>query len=529
MSHRLKILLIEDDPEHVDLICSWLTLKHSSFVDFKCANRLSKGLKILVSEEVDVILLDLGLPDSTIEKTLSRVLPIAKGIPVVVLSSLEDEAFGVNAVHEGAQDYICKSRMDGEILFRSLNYAIQRKKIEEELRQANQTKDEFLATLSHELRTPISVIQGFAEMLVKQELPEEAKEQVLAAILRNAKLQVSLVNDLLDMSRIITGKFSLKSKALEMAPIIHDALETVSLSAHNKQIEILTFIDANVGSVLGDQIRLHQVMWNLLSNAIKFTPAHGTITVRLRSENFQTIIEVEDNGQGIEADFLPYVFDRFRQQDGSIRRQHGGLGLGLAIVKYIVELHGGQIKVKSEGKDKGTIFTVSFPSLAIKMHEDLSLDIETKAAGKTDQRAIVQEGGVSTALSGNHILVIDDSYDMLMLINFLLKRYGAKVTTVASARDAHKFLQTTKPQAIICDISMPDEDGYAFIRKQRNKEIKLGQSPIPAATLTAFAKEEDKRKAFTAGFQEFLSKPVQENDLITTIKKLIKPNDMAFT
>ncbi|MCB0370932.1 MAG: response regulator, partial [Bdellovibrionales bacterium] len=508
MIDRMKILLIEDDPEHVDLINSWLTLKHSASINMSVANKLSKGFDLLDQEAFDVILLDLGLPDSTLDKTLGKMLPKAKSVPVVVLSSLEDEIFGINAVHEGAQDYICKSKMDGEILFRSLNYAIQRKKIEDELRQANQTKDEFLATLSHELRTPIGVIKGFAEMLMQKTLSEESREQALNAILRNAKLQVNLVEDLLDMSRIITGKFSLKSKSLELSQIIQDALDTVSLSAHNKHIEIHTYIDTAAGAILGDELRMHQVMWNLLSNAIKFTPKNGVISVRLKRINSQIIIEVQDSGEGIEEEFLPYVFDRFRQHDSSIRRQHGGLGLGLAIVKYIIELHGGQIKVNSEGKDKGSVFTISLPPMAIQMNDDVPVSIATKSSGKVEHRTIINEDPRSTLLAGVHVLVIDDSLDMLMLINFILKRYGAKVTTASSANEAHKFLMGKKPQIIICDISMPDEDGYTFIKKLRSREMQLGQTPIPAATLTAFTKEDEKKKAHLAGFEEFLSKPV---------------------
>lgn len=360
----MHVLLIEDNPEHADLIRSQIIRKHGADVIIEWVDRLIKGLDRLSRNSIDVILLDLGLPDSVIDKTLGHVLPKATGIPIVILSSLEDEEFGIKAVHEGAQDYINKSWMDGEVLFRALRYAIERKAAEEELRKASQAKDEFLLTLSHELRTPVNVIQGFADLLKQRSLSETEEQQAIDAILRNSKLQVSLIGDMLDMSQIITGKLSLKSCPQDMITIISDAIETVSLAARNKHISIKTFFDKNSAPILGDQVRLHQIMWNLLSNAIKFTPLGGNIIVRTKHVDSQLEVEIEDNGEGLDPNFLPYAFDKFRQQDSSIRRKHEGLGLGLAIVKQLTELHGGNVSVKSEGLGKGATFKLSFPTMA---------------------------------------------------------------------------------------------------------------------------------------------------------------------
>ncbi|MCK6599463.1 MAG: ATP-binding protein, partial [Bdellovibrionaceae bacterium] len=465
---------------------------------------------------------DLGLPDSSMDKTLSRVLGVAKGIPIVVLSSLDDEEFGMNVVHQGAQNFICKNWMDGELLFRSLRYAIERNSVEEELRKANRIKDDFLATLSHELRTPINVIQGFSEMLQDERLPNQEKNQAIEAIVRNAKLQVSLINDMLDMSRIITGKLILQCVTQDLVPIINDVIESVNLAAKSKRIDLTKKYNFQTVSINGDPVRLHQIFWNILSNAIKFSPVGGKIEVRLKSNKTNIEIEVEDWGEGIDPKFLPFVFDRFSQQDTSIRRHYGGLGLGLSIVKYLVELHGGKIEGKSEGVGKGSTFLVTFPVLI----DDVSVEkisnyeklIEFKQVDKKEN----QDDKIREVLTIKdlHVLVIDDSVDSLILTKTLLQKNGAKVTTANSSAQALKLLTEITPNVIVCDIGMPDEDGYTFLRKLRERENQQKVKNIPATALTAYTREEEKNEAYRVGFQSHLSKPVDQNALVKVIYSL---------
>jgi signal transduction histidine kinase len=360
----IQLLLIEDEPDHADLIRSHVGRRHASMVQITWAQRLTAGLEILASRPIDVILLDLGLPDSSLDKTLESILPAAKSIPVVVLSSLDDEDFALSAVHRGAQDYLCKSQLTGELLFRSLRYSIERKAVEESLREALRAKDEFLTILSHELRTPVGIIQGFAELLSHGGLAEEECKDITARILRTSKIQIGLIDDLLDMSHIITGNLVLHCCAVDLVPLVKAATDSVHVAAESKKITLKTVCESPIGLVHGDPVRIQQIMWNLLSNALKFTPANGHVEVRLCRTESRIRIDVQDDGEGIEPGFLPYVFDRFTQQDRSRTRHAGGLGIGLAIVKYLVELHGGHVEVLSDGPGKGAIFSIFLPSLA---------------------------------------------------------------------------------------------------------------------------------------------------------------------
>lgn len=496
MPSMIHVLLIEDDPEHATLIRAHLARRHGSRVAIRTQESLAEGIADIDRQATDVILLDLILPDSPIDKTLGSVLPKAHGIPVIVLSSLEDEEFGFKAVQEGAQDYICKAWMDGETLFRSLRYAIERKTVEEQLRKANHMKDEFLATLSHELRTPIGVIQMFADILARNEGNEVERRQALAAIQRNAHLQASLISDLLDMSRIITGKFSLEQHPQNLNEIVREVVETVGLAASSKKIEVHLALDSEICSVLGDGVRLQQIFWNIVSNAIKFTPSGGTVDVKLARVGSQAEFTVTDNGEGISPDFLPYVFDRFRQEDASIRRRHGGLGLGLALVRYLVELHGGKVIARSMGRGHGSTFSVVLPLLPT-----------ATARG---------------SLEGLRVLVVDDSPDTLMLLEYVLRARGATVTSATSAADGFRAFQKEIPDALVCDIGMPEEDGYMLMRRIRQLENEMGHKGVPAVALTAFTRDEDREQALKAGFQEHLPKPLNEQKLAEALLKLTK-------
>lgn len=518
----MKVLLIEDDPEHAELIKAHIMRRHRSSVQIQWVSRLSLGLERLEKNGLDVILLDLGLPDSTMDKTLDRVLPKAKGIPIVVLSSLEDEDMGVKAIHQGAQNYICKSWMDGELLFRSLRYAIERHAVEQELRRANRTKDEFLATLSHELRTPINVIHGFAEVLQQGNLSLEEQSQALDAIVRNAKLQVSLINDMLDMSSVITGKLVLNCVSLNLISIINEVIEAVNLAAKGKRITLKTLCDTSVGLIYGDPTRIHQILWNLLSNAIKFSPVGGIVEVRLKQSGSNAEIDVEDWGSGIDSHFLPFVFDRFSQQDTSIRRQYSGLGLGLSIVKYLVELHGGKASAVSAGVGKGATFTVSFPLLESEILINKPNSSSQLVEIKSGAESLLGVSSKEITLKGIHVLVIDDSEDSLILTKVLLQRAGATVTVANSSYQALSKFEQIVPDVIVCDIGMPDEDGYTFLRKWRERELQVKRKPTPATALTAYTRESEKLEAKKAGFQSHLSKPVEQADLVSVIQELNK-------
>jgi PAS domain S-box-containing protein len=374
----------------------------------------------------------------------------------------------------------------------------------EQLEQANRLKDEFLAILSHELRSPLNSILGWAKLLRTRNFDEATTARAIETIERNAALQTQLVEDLLDVSRILQGKFSLNISPTNLASTIDAAIETMHLAAQAKSIQVECFIDSDVGLVAGDPNRLQQVVWNLLSNAIKFTPPGGTVMVSLERNGSEAQIQVSDTGKGINADFLPHVFDYFRQGDSSITRTHGGLGLGLAIVRYLVELHGGTIDAESPGEGKGATFTVRLPLM--------------KAQPQTSNSEEVCDRALS--LLGVRVLVVDDEPDTRELIKFVLENSGAQAIAVASAGEALLAFEQWSPDVLVSDIGMPQEDGYTLIRKLRARESKQGKL-IPAVALTAYAREEDYRQAMEAGFQRHIPKPVEPNELVAVVAHLV--------
>jgi signal transduction histidine kinase/ActR/RegA family two-component response regulator len=370
---------------------------------------------------------------------------------------------------------------------------------------ANRTKDEFLAILSHELRTPLNPIMGWAQLLRKGKLDASKTKLAIETIERNTKLQVQLIEDLLDISRILQGKFSLHSTSVDLKSIIKDAIETVRLAAQAKDIQIITSFASDISCILGDAGRLQQVFWNLLSNAVKFTPTGGIIQIQLETIDFQAQIQVKDNGKGINPEFLPYVFDYFRQADSSITRDVGGLGLGLAIVKHIVELHGGTVKAESPGEGQGTTLTVRFPLLST-------------PTSKMEEEALMQD---MLTLQGVRVLAVDDEVDNLELIAFILQEAGAVVTSLSSAKEALEVFEQTQPDVLVADIGMPEVDGYTLLRQIRTMSPEHG-GHIPAIALTAYAGEMNEQQALQAGFQLHLSKPVEPNVLIEAIVHVVK-------
>lgn len=380
---------------------------------------------------------------------------------------------------------------------------------------ANRIKDEFLAVLSHELRTPLNAILGWSTLLQSRRLDQEKVSQALAIIERNAKLQVQLIEDLLDISRILQGKLVLNITNIDLKSTILTALETMRLAAQTNSIQVDTVFGTNVLEVLGDSTRLQQVMWNLLSNAVKFTPKGGKIEVRLEQISDYAQIIVSDTGKGINADFLPYVFDYFRQADSSSTRKFGGLGLGLAIVRNIVETHGGTIKVESNGEDQGAIFTVKLPLLK----NDIS-----RTRNQQNQPLFAEVK--SLPLAGIKALVVDDDADSRDFVTFVLEQEGVEAIAVSSAQEALETLPQTKLDILVSDIGMPDVDGYTLMRQVRTLTPEQG-GRILAIALTAFARDYDKQQALKAGFHLHLPKPLNAEDLVAAVIKLLKIESMV--
>lgn len=385
-----------------------------------------------------------------------------------------------------------------------------------EAETANRTKDEFLATLSHELRTPLNAILGWSRLLGDERLDKDEEKRAIEAIQRNAQLQAQLIEDILDVSRIISGKLRLETRPTDLAAVVEAAVESVLPAAQAKNIRLQRVLDSGTNLVSGDPNRLQQVIWNLLSNAIKFTPKEGRVQVRLERVNSHIEIVVTDTGIGIPADVLPYVFDRFRQADSTTTRNYGGLGLGLAIVRHLVEMHGGTVTAESNGNGEGSTFTVELPLIAVRSVDvvpEKSRVREHPTAGTN----VPFEGGPE--LSGLHVLVVDDEEDARQLVTAVLEKCGTKVTAVTSAAQALEAIQELRPDVLISDLGMPGEDGYSLIKKVRALPALLG-GQTPAAALTAYARVEDRMKVLRSGFQIHLPKPVEPAELVAVVANL---------
>jgi PAS domain S-box-containing protein len=381
-----------------------------------------------------------------------------------------------------------------------------------EAEEANRLKDEFLATLSHELRTPLTAILGWARMLRSGAIPAETVGRALEAVERNAQAQKQLIEDLLDVSRIITGKLHIEARPLTMISVVEAAVDTVRQAADAKKIRLRVMAETGTGTVSGDSDRLQQVVWNLLSNAIKFTPEGGEVSIRLERSGGSVRVRVADTGRGIEPEFLPYVFDRFRQADATTTRLMGGLGLGLAIVRHIVEAHGGSVEAESDGHGKGAAFTFTLPA---------TLPARPSATAQA-ARADLPETGLNCppALRGLNVLVVDDDTDTLHYVASVLEYCGARVRRASSADEALASFKEEAAEVLVSDIGMPGTDGYELMRKVRKLPRKRG-GRVPAVALTAYAREEDRLDAYRAGFQAHLSKPVAPDDLLTVIANLV--------
>jgi PAS domain S-box-containing protein len=369
----------------------------------------------------------------------------------------------------------------------------------EELEAANRAKEDFLATLSHELRTPLNAMLGWTRLLRMGRLDEAGVARALETIERNAHIQEQLIADILDVSRVVTGKLRLNLRPMQLSPIIEAAVDALRPTAEAKGITVERQIEPT-GAVLGDADRLQQVLWNLLSNAIKFTPRGGTVTVSAGRVGAHATVKVADTGEGMKPELLPYVFDRFRQGDGSSTRSHGGLGLGLSIVRHIVELHGGQAQAWSEGTNRGATFQIQLPVRAVQ-HVESATSL-----------------AVEPPLTGLRVLVVDDEADAREVVSTALAQCGARTAAVASAREAMQMIADFRPDVVVSDIAMPGEDGVSLVRRIRGLPTTVAEVPVVA--LTALTQPEERRRALRAGFRHFVPKPVEIDELAAVVRSV---------
>ena len=375
----------------------------------------------------------------------------------------------------------------------------------------NRAKDAFLATISHELRTPLSPILTWTQLLRHGRLDAEKSDRALAAIERSARSQTQLIDDLLDVSRIVSGKLRIQVRPIDLVAVIHAAVEVVRPAAEARRIDLHLALDARAGAFVGDPERLQQVVWNLLSNAVKFTPESGAVDISLRADVRAVEIAVRDTGQGFDPSFRPYIFERFRQAEGGTTRQHGGLGLGLAIVRHLVELHGGTVEAESDGEGRGATFTVRLPIRA-----------PVRAAGEALRlpESALLDGGDYPALNGVRLLVVDDERDSTDVVATLLESLGAEVQTASGAAEALERMGLWKPDLVVTDIGMPGTDGYALLAAMQRREARLGR--IPVIALTAFATRDDHVRILAAGFQLHVTKPIDPMELVNAIANVAK-------
>jgi PAS domain S-box-containing protein len=384
-----------------------------------------------------------------------------------------------------------------------------------EVQRANRVKDEFLGTLSHELRTPLNAIVGYARIARSGMITGDQMPRALETIERNAAALTQIVEDILDVSRIVAGKMRLNVQPVELPLVLHEAIETMTPAAEAKHIRIRPVIDPHVGPISGDPDRLRQIIWNLLSNAIKFTPKDGQIQIRLERINSSVEITVSDTGVGIAPDFLPYVFERFRQGEGGTSRQHSGLGLGLSIVRNLVELHGGTVSASSNGPDTGATFRVRLPMMIV--HPALPSE---KRVHPRHERP-VRPAGPLPDLNGVHVLAVDDEPDSLRLLTEILGAAGARVTTASSGAAALEKIEQLKPNVVLADLGMPLMDGFELIQRLR-QSADARVREIPAAALTAYGRTEDRARTLQSGFEMHLAKPIDPVELASAVQALAR-------
>ena len=524
---RARILLADDNTDMREYLRRLLSTKY----DVEAVAEGETALAAALSQKFDLVLSDVMMPklDGFGLLRALRADEKTRTTPVILLSARAGEESRVEGMGAGADDYLIKPFSARELMARveaHLNLQRVRRESEEAVLQlivreqkarasaeiANRVKDDFLAMLSHELRTPLNAIFGWTHLLKRGKLSEADRARGIDIIQRNAEAQRAIIDELLDISRIVTGKLQLDPKPIELVGVIQAAIDAVRPAADAKDIQIVTTLDPGVGLVMGEAVRLQQIVWNLLSNAVKFTPADGRIEVELKTAGLNVEIVVRDSGEGIVPEFLPYIFERFRQADTSAKRTHGGLGLGLSIVSSLVAMHSGDIRAESDGKGKGATFIVTLPLLT-----GLLRPTEPVAMGHWQPNGSIAELNPDV-LSGLKVLTVDDQQDTRELIMLALGRYGAEVRSSDSASMALKMIEDWKPDVVVSDIGLPEMDGYDFMRRLR--ELEGDGERIPAIAVTGYAGALDESKALNAGYALHLSKPIELNELAKAIARV---------
>lgn len=467
---------------------------------------LRTGTSILMQEIPQALLTETAVDDEHLRLILELGLKSAMIVPLVARGRMLGAITFVAA--ESNRKFGPLDLSFAEELARGAALAVDNASLYREAQQANRSKDEFLATISHELRTPLNAMLGWATLLQSPGMSEEKRMQGLATIERNAKAQSQLIEDLLDVSRIISGNLRLELASVNLVAIVQAATEAIRPAALAKGVRLEVMLDPAAGEATGDAARLQQVLWNLLSNGVKFTQKGGTVSVRLERVESQVEVQVIDTGIGIEPEFLPHVFERFRQANPTSTRAQGGLGLGLAIVRHLVELHGGTVRVESAGAKRGAAFKIRLPLAAVKHVEALEADAASAAPASLE----------APSLAGLRVLVVDDEEDARTLLAEVLRRHDAEVITASSVEEALREIQASPPDILVSDIGMPGEDGYSLMRKLR--ALTKDGRQIPAAALTAFARREDRTRAMLAGFQAHVAKPVEPGELVIVVASL---------
>ena len=521
-------LLVVDDEESLRITTAAILEQEGYKVD--TASSGMEAFALLEKFEFDLVLTDLHMEGGAGLSVLAEIRRRAPLTISVVLTGFASVESAIAALQQGAYDYLVKpcdidemkhtvkrgvehrrlmlaeqeARLNLEQLNRDLERRVEERtaelsRLNEELEEANRAKDIFLATLSHELRTPLTPVLGWINLLRNGNLDSDGVAQALDAIERNARLQSRLIDDLLDISRIATGKLRFEPQPCDLNATVESAIETVRSSAAMRRVDLEVQLTDAPLVVMGEPVRLQQIVWNLLSNAIKFTEAGGRVKVRTERAGREASVTVEDTGIGISPDFLPHVFDRFRQADGSRTRRHGGLGLGLAIVDALVRLHNGHIKAESEGAGHGSRFTFTLPLAT----EGEQVDEEEEYEG---QREVNQR-----------VLIVEDSPDTLSLLCALFEQKGCSVMPATSAEDALRLAIESRPSIIISDIGMPHMDGYQFLTELRRLP---GLKDVPAIAISGYAMEEDRERASSVGFAAHMAKPVNVDELFALIQKL---------
>jgi signal transduction histidine kinase len=521
-------LLVVDDEESLRITTAAIFEQEGYTVEI--ASSGVEAVSLIEKFEFDLVLTDLHMEGGDGLSVLAEIRRRAPLTISVVLTGFASVESAIAALQQGAYDYLVKpcdidemkytirrgvehrrlmlaeaeARENLEQLNRDLERRVEERtaeltRLNEELAEANRAKDIFLATLSHELRTPLTPILGWVNLLRNGNLDGEGVDQALDAIERNARLQSRLIDDLLDISRIATGKLRFEPKVTDLNEVVTSAIETVRASAGVRRVELEVELNASPLVVMGEPVRLQQIVWNLISNAIKFTEAGGRVRVSTSIVGEEALVVVEDTGIGIAPDFLPHVFDRFRQADGSPTRRHGGLGLGLAIVEALAKLHKGRVQAASEGVGRGSRFTFAMPHAA-------GADYSDQAEENEMPQAVNQQ-----------VLIVEDSHDTLSMLRTIFEQKGCDVITATSAPEALRLAAENKPTVVISDIGMPGMDGYEFLTKLRRLP---GMKNVPAIAISGYAMDEDRERSSAAGFVAHLAKPVDVDALFALIQKV---------